>query len=91
MNGIQNNVTTVNFKSAKTKLFQDAVIEKMVTDFNKKVMETKFSGDYEKDIQQYLNMQAESNKILYKIIEAAQDKTISYDCAKKQIRKLDIL
>ena len=86
MNGIQNNI--LSFKSARTKLFQDAVIEKMVTDFNKKVMDTKCTGDFEKDFQQYLNMQAESNKILYKITKAAQDKTVSYDCAKKTNTKI---
>ena len=91
MNGIQNYGTTVNFKAAKTALLNDAAIEKMVSDFSAKVMETKFSGDFEKDMLQYAKMHAESNKILHNIVEAAKDKKISYDCAKTQIKKLDIL
>ena len=91
MNSIQNYDTAVNFRAARTKIFNDAAVEKMVADFNKKVMETKMTGDFEKDMQQYMNMHAESNKILHKIVEAAKDKTITYDCAKAQIKCLDII
>lgn len=90
MNIIQNYGANVNFQSAKVRVLNDAAVEKMVADFHKKVMDTKCSGDFENDLRQYVNMQAESNKILLKILGAAKEKTISYDCAKKQIKKLDI-
>lgn len=90
MNIIQNYGTNVGFQSAKKTVLNDAAVTKMVANFNKKVMNTKCSGDFENDIRQYADMQAESNKILLDIIEAAKEKTISYDCAKKQIKKLDI-
>ena len=90
MNEIQNYGANVNFKSARIRKLNDASVEKMVADFNKKVMNTKFSGNYQRDMEQYMSMQAESNKILLDILGAAKEKTISYDCAKKQIKKLDI-
>jgi len=91
MLGIQNYNAPVNFKSSKTKMLNDAVIKKMVNDFNKKVMDTKCTGDFNKDIQLYLDLTADSHKILQRIIEESQNKTISYECAKTQIGKLNIL